>query len=71
MAISTWTCGHGHTFTFGDEDWHYEQNQGLDDDGSPIPRFCTADFSADEVDVEAGTYEDEPCMDSSSLIRSD
>lgn len=56
-SIRTWHCGNGHTFTFGDEDWHYELNQGYLVDGSPIPMYCTERYENDE-----------PCMDSSSLI---
>lgn len=43
-------------------------SQGLLEDGSLIPMFCTAHFTAEEVDEDAGIYEGEPCLDSSSLI---
>lgn len=56
MAVHEWTCGNGHTFVFGNEDWHADLNQGLLPDGAPIPMYCTAD------------EDDEPCMDSSQLI---
>lgn len=68
MPSLTWTCAHGHSFVFGDEEWHYELNQGLLEDGAPIPMYCTEQF--DYTDEDAGIYEDEPCLDSSSLIYS-
>lgn len=66
--IRTWRCGNGHEFTFGDEDWHYDRyiNQGVLDDGSPIPSHCLANW--DYTDSEAGIYKGESCLDSSSLI---
>lgn len=57
MPVHEWVCGNGHRFTFGDEEWHAEVNQGLLEDGAPIPMYCTADGNGGE-----------PCMDSSSLI---
>jgi len=56
----TWCCANGHTFTFGDEDWHYEECQYIMDNGAPVPRYC------DWEDADG-----EPCMDSSSLIWED
>lgn len=64
----TWHCGNGHTFTFGNEDWHAELSQGFLPDGSPIPMYCTEDFSAEDEAENQYQYEGEPCMDSSSLI---
>lgn len=55
--VTTWWCGMGHSFTWGDEDWHAEASQGRMPEGDLIPMYCQADD-------ENG----DPCMDSSSLI---
>lgn len=70
MKTRTWHCGNGHTFKFGNEDWHYDEmvNNGVLDDGAPIPSYCTEDFTSDDEDDSIGQYEGEPCLDSSSLI---
>lgn len=57
---SYWYCGNGHEFLFGNEDWHRDVSQGLDEDGLLIPMYCTY---KDE--------DNEPCLDSSSLSPSD
>lgn len=59
MKSKEWYCGMGHAFMYGDEEWHYDESQGLDEDGYPIPMYCAAYMD------DAGAM---PCMDSSSLI---
>lgn len=70
MMARTWQCGNGHFFTFGDEEWHMNENQGLLHDGSPIPRHCTQEFDSIDFPDEPGMW-GEPCMDSTSLIYTD
>ena len=61
----TWHCGRGHTFEYGNEDWHYENNQGFLDDGSPIPMYCTEVL--DSLNTDDNFLWGDPCMDSTSL----
>lgn len=68
MATRTWHCGNGHRFTYGDEDWHYEDPQFLLEDGSPVPRYCPEEFDSTDYSDKPWMW-GEPCMDSSSLIH--
>lgn len=67
LHVRTWHCGEGHTFDFGNEEWHYWNAQGFLFDGSPIPRYCTEDFDSLDYPDQPGMW-GEPCMDSTSLV---
>lgn len=68
MNVRVWHCGAGHTFLYGDEDWHFEMSQGLLSDGAPVPMYCTEVWTVYDADPYIGRYEGEPCLESHSLI---
>lgn len=64
--VGWWACQHEHAFTYGDEDWHFEQAQRVED-GYPIPRYCT-EVWADGPYARRYDMIGDPCMDSSVLM---
>jgi hypothetical protein len=62
--IRWWVCGEGHLFSYGDEDWHYEEHADQGGKKYPIPRHCPCDFPDDHADPEIAG---ESCMESSYL----
>lgn len=55
MRTGWWVCANYHVFSYGNEEWHAEVNQYVED-GYPVPYYCQADEANGD-----------PCLDSTHL----